>query len=201
MPFRMDNPKEDKDMGIKGVDMAAGLESVNNDEEIYDEILQIYYEDGIEMLDVLKQNIQHTDLKLFVTHTHAMKSASKGIGANDVSERFKEMEFAGKDEDMAVIEEKFPSCLGAFEELLGNVKRYLDGDTQDVENTGNALAKTLTAMKEALEEMETDDFEEYLDHLEETETDSGIQAQLHRMREAYEDFDFAQAISIIEECL
>ena len=89
-------------MGIKGIDMAMGLESVNNEEEIYNEILQIYYEDGVEMLKVLKQNIQHTDLKLFITHTHAMKSASKGIGANEVSDRFREMEFAGKDGEMEI---------------------------------------------------------------------------------------------------
>lgn len=117
---------------IKGIDMAAGLESVNHDEEIYQEILQIYYEDGITMLEVLKQNLQYTDMKLFVTHTHAMKSASKGIGANDVSERFREMEFAGKDEDMNKIEENFPSCLAAFEELLKNIKAYLDGDSSFV---------------------------------------------------------------------
>lgn len=186
-------------MEIKGIDMAAGLEGVNNDEEVYNEILQIYYEDGVEMLDVLKQNLQYTDLKLFITHTHAMKSASKGIGANDVSERFKEMEFAGKEEDMAKIEEKFPSCLEAFEELLNQIKKYLDGDASSEEE--DTVSAALKKMKAALEDMDTDIFEELLAELESKETDDKLLAKLHEIRVAYDDFDFAQTISIIDEIL
>lgn len=185
-------------MSINGIDMAAGLESVNNDEEVYNEILQIYYEDGIEMLDVLKQNLQHTDLKLFITHTHAMKSASRGIGANDVSERFKEMEFAGKDGDMDKIEERFPSCLSAFEELLGNIKNYLDGDMPE----GKGIATdALSKMKAALEEMNTDVFEEMLCALEKGQTDASAASKLREIRAAYDDFDFAQTIAIIDGML
>lgn len=186
-------------MGIKGIDMAAGLEGVNNDEEVYNEILQIYYEDGIEMLDTLRQNLQNTDLKLFITHTHAMKSASKGIGANDVSERFKEMEFAGKDGDMEKIEEKFPSCLSAFEELLGNVKKYLDGDASA--DGEDAVTASLKKMKAALEDMDTDVFEGILQSMEEQESDGKLLAKLHEIHMAYDDFDFAQTIAIIDEML
>lgn len=32
-------------MNIKGIDILEGLEHANNDEELYQEILQIYYED------------------------------------------------------------------------------------------------------------------------------------------------------------
>lgn len=184
-------------MGIKGIDMAMGLESVNNEEEIYNEILQIYYEDGVEMLKVLKQNIQHTDLKLFITHTHAMKSASKGIGANEVSDRFREMEFAGKDGEMDKIEEQFPSCLSAFEELLDNINKYLNGEGS---NDSSGVQQILLSMKEALEEMDTDVFEEYLEKLEE-ENEEGLQNKLYEIRTAYDDFDYAQTISIIEEML
>ncbi len=188
-------------MGINGIDMTAGLESVNNDEEIYGEILQIYYEDGIAMLDVLKQNLQYTDLKLFITHTHAMKSASKGIGANDVSERFREMEFAGKDEDLAKIEEKFPACLAAFEELLHNIKVYLDGGSMEADSTVNDITESLKTMKTSLEDMDTDVFERLLEQLEDNVSDGKIQTRLHEIRRAYDEFDYAQTISIIEEML
>lgn len=186
-------------MKIKGIDIVAGMESVNNDEEVYQEILQIYYEDGVAMLDVLKQNIQNTDLQLFITHTHAMKSASKGIGADEVSERFKEMEFAGKEKNFNKIEEKFPACLEAFEELLGNLKQYLEGGS--VCEGESAVAHVLKAMKVSLEEMDTDIFEEYLEKLEKEETDAILQTKLQEIRVAYDDFDFAQTISIIDQLL
>lgn len=184
-------------MIINGIDMEAGLEGVNHDEEIYNEILQIYYEDGIAMLDVLKQNLQYTDLKLFVTHTHAMKSASKGIGANDVSERFREMEFAGRDEDMGTIEEKFPSCLAAFEKLLENIKIYLDGGSAGEES--EASADVLKAMKNALADMDTDVFETMLEKLENSMAEVKLHGKVQEIRRAYEEYDFAQTLQLIEE--
>lgn len=182
-------------MFIKGIDLAAGLESVNQDEAIYDEILKIYYDDGVAMLDLLKQNLQHTDLKLFIIHTHAMKSASKGIGANDVSERFKEMEFAGKDEDMEKIEADFPSCLAAFEELLGNIREYFDKNSS--EKKDNAFTDRLNAMKSVLEDMDTDSFEEQLIQLE-GECVDYEKTKLEEIRSAYEECDYAKVISLIE---
>lgn len=183
-------------MGIQGIDMEMGLAGVNNDEEVYREILQIYYADGVEMLDVLRQNLQHTDLKLFITHTHALKSASKGIGANEVSERFKEMEFAGKDEEMEKIECNLPSCLAAFEELLDQIKQYINAGGGEDAGTEN-----YEKMKNALEEMDTDAFETLLDQEEGRVTDEAVSSKLHEIRAAYEDFDFAKAVTIIEELL
>lgn len=191
-------------MGIKGIDMAAGLESVNNDEEIFMEILQIYYEDGVSMLETLRQNLQHTDMKTFIIHTHAMKSASKGIGANEVSERFREMEFAGKDNAMDVIEERLGGCLALFEELLGNIKRYLDGEDAQTDSGDAAdtkVADFLKDMKRSLEDMDTDMFEELLGKLEAYSASIGGYEPLGRIKDAYEDFDFAKTIAIMEEVI
>ena len=66
-------------MNIKGIDILEGLEHANNDEELYQEILQIYYEDSEDMLNQLRNNIQRTDMKLFITQAHAMKSSSRNI--------------------------------------------------------------------------------------------------------------------------
>lgn len=185
-------------MEIKGIDMEAGLSSVNGEEEVYNDILQIYYEDGVEMLGVLKQNLQHTDLQLFITHTHGLKSASKGIGANEVSERFKEMEFAGKDGDMARIDDRLPSCLEEFEELLANIKKHLDGGSAGGEDAATA---TLKKMKAFLEDMDTDVFEELLGDLEKNESDSARVEKLREIRVAYDDYDFAQTITIIDSMI
>lgn len=183
-------------MELQGIDMEAGLAAVNNDEEVYREILQIYYADGIELLDVLKNNIQRTDLKLFITHTHALKSASKGIGANEVSERFKEMEFAGKEENMEKIERCLPSCLTLFEQLLDQVKQYTKSG-----NSEGAEPKNYEKMKAALEEMDTDVFEALLKQEEDRAADEITSLKLHEIRTAYEEFDFAEVETMLEELL
>ncbi len=183
-------------MELQGIDMEAGLAAVNNDEEVYREILQIYYADGVELLDELKNNIQRTDLKLFITHVHALKSASKGIGANEVSERFKEMEFAGKEEDMEKIEQRLPSCLAGFEQLLDEIKQYAKG--RDGEDAGT---NNYEKMKAALEEMDTDVFEALLEQEEQRAADEITSSKLHEIRTAYEDFDFAEVETMLEELL
>lgn len=216
-------------MGIKGIDLAAGLESVNNDEAIFMEILQIYYEDGVAMLKTLRQNLQYTDMKTFIIHTHAMKSASKGIGANEVSERFREMEFAGKDNDMDTIERRLDGCLALFEELLENIKKYLDGEEAGAENgeksfvengeessdkTGEILGvntekkpqkeeinRILKEMKHSLENIETDTFEVLMDRMESYSISVGGYEPLERIRNAYEEYDFAKIIVIIDEVI
>lgn len=183
-------------MEIRGIDMEDGLASVNQDEEVYREILQIYYDDGAELLEVLKQGLQHTDLSLFITHTHALKSASKGVGANEVSERFKEMEFAGKDKNMELIEERLPSCLAALEALLGEIKQYLNDGSQETDDQNN-----FERMKAALEEMDTDLFERLLEQEEGHTTNETVSMKLHKIRAAYEEFDFAGAESLLEQLL
>jgi len=187
-------------MKIKGVDILEGLEHANNDEELYNELLQIYYEDGEEMLEKLRSNIQYTDMKLFVTYTHAMKSSSRNIGAIEVSELFKEMEFAGKDNDMDTIEAKLPACLDALEELQNNLKDYLEnGSVGDEDGTLDVLF--IKKMQSALEDMDTDTFDEMLEQVFSGEYNDNVTEQFSKIQTAYDDFDFSRVNELLDELM
>lgn len=185
-------------MKIPGVDFLVGLEQANHDEELYGELLEIYYEDGVEMLKAFKKDLQHSDLQLFIVNTHAIKSASLNIGAVELSAKFKEMEFAGKDKDMDTIEEKFPAYLQEFEELLGHLKEYLEnGGSQETDEAPDALF--VKKMKSALEEMETDLFEELMEQALNANYSSEAHARLEGIQAAYDDFDFQEATRLLDE--
>lgn len=187
-------------MNIPGIDELAGLEQAGNDQELYQELLEIYYEDGMNMLDEFAKDLQHTDLQLFIVNTHAMKSASLNIGALELSVKFKEMEFAGKDQDMATIESKFPACLREFTQLLEHLKEYLTQESGSEED--NVPDKTfLQKMKSALLEMETDEFDDLMEQAMNAGYHSIAKAKLMKVQAAYDDFDFEQAVKLLDELM
>ena len=186
-------------MNIKGIDILEGLEHANNDEELYQEILQIYYEDSEDMLNQLRNNIQRTDMKLFITQAHAMKSSSRNIGAVELSEQFKEMEFAGKDNDMDKIEAKLPACLDALEEMRNNLKEYLENGGSDDDEKPDALF--MRKMQSALDDMDTDAFDELLELALSKEYREDVVQQFRKVQEAYDDFDFSKVTDLLEELL
>lgn len=187
-------------MRIPGIDVVEGLEHANNDEELFAELLQIYYEDSIDMLEKLKQNLQYTDMKLFITHTHAMKSSSLNIGAVEVSEMFKEMEFAGKDNDMETIEAKLPACLAALEELQKNLKNYLEnGDSGEESDTPDIMI--IKKMKNALDDMDTDLFDEMLEQILSADYNESVMSVISEIQTAYDDFDFSRVDDLLDELM
>lgn len=187
-------------MRIPGIDIIEGLEHANNDEELYAELLQIYYEDSIDMLEKLKQNLQYTDMKLFITHTHAMKSSSRNIGAVEVSELFKKMEFAGKDNDMDTIEAKLPASLEALEELQKNLKDYLENGNSDLEADAPDVF-IIKKMKNALDDMDTDTFDELLDEISTADYNEDVMSLIEEMQDAYDSFDFSRVDEILDELM
>jgi len=187
-------------MKIPGIDVLEGLEHSGNDEDLYIEILHIYFEDGEEMLNELRKGLQHTDMKLFITHTHAMKSSSRNIGAIEVSEMFKEMEFAGKDNNMDLIESKLPVCLDALEKLLADLNNYFEnGDSEDSGDAPDVLI--IKKLQAALDDMDTDTFDELFEELQSKPYNEAVKGILTQIQVAYDDFDFSTVNDLLEELL
>ena len=110
------------------------------------------------------------------------------------------MEFAGKDEDMETIEKKFPACLHDFKELLGHLKEYLEqGDADEEDEAPDALL--LNKMKNALDEMETDVFDELMEQALNAGYHSVAKAKLEKIQAAYDDFDFENAVNLLDEMM
>lgn len=109
------------------LDMKAGLAIVGGDESVYHLILNVYYTEGLEKLDLIPKTYASGDLKRFAVETHAVKGSSANIGAKGMSEMFRQLEMAGKAGDCAVIDGKLEPALQAFRELLEKIKQYLVG--------------------------------------------------------------------------
>jgi len=137
-------------MKINMLDVKKGISMVGGTLELYIEILDIFYREGIEKINEINKCLETKNYSLYTTHVHALKSASAIIGATDLSEKAKSLEMAGKQQDLAYIKQHNPEFLTALEALLANIsevlKEYEQKDPIDFENLKIELNKLKAAL-------------------------------------------------------
>jgi HPt (histidine-containing phosphotransfer) domain-containing protein len=125
---------------MEGLDVEQGLAMTGGTAEGYVEVLEIYCCDVLERLEFLREfeeGVRHSlsdssvsdnsvpdesALSLFVTQTHALKSASASVGAMEISKSSAALEAAGKNRDMKTV----ASLLGAFCDALALLVRKIE---------------------------------------------------------------------------
>ncbi|GHV29665.1 hypothetical protein FACS1894167_09310 [Synergistales bacterium] len=101
---------------IDGLDTAKGIIMTGGTPEGYIDVLKSYCRDVDARLEFLHSFAGQSgtpadaEMSLFITQVHALKSASASIGAAEISKTAAELERAGQDRDMKMIQ----SLLGAF---------------------------------------------------------------------------------------
>ncbi len=75
-------------------DLAKALDSLGNDREVYDAILKTYLEDGQTLPSAITDCYAAKDYKNLRIKVHGLKSASYVVGANDLGDLAKKLEYA-----------------------------------------------------------------------------------------------------------
>lgn len=104
-----------------------GMSICMNDEAFYLKMLKVYIED--EMSDILQKDYQAEDWVQYEVHVHGMKNVSANIGALELSEHFKGLEYAikGKDiPDTDYIRNYHDMVMNKYKKLLDGLKRDLE---------------------------------------------------------------------------
>ncbi len=127
-----DKPKDTRDINFKG-----GLENLGGNMEAFASVVNAYYKEGLIKVDLVRDLLENKDYPNYVVEVHALKSSSAAIGAEGMSLKFRELEFAGKADNIEFIENHTSHVLSAFREVLDIVKTYLvennvfEGEAQD----------------------------------------------------------------------
>ena len=118
-----------KSIFIKGIDVKGAMERIQITEEIYLTILETYYGDLRKKLQRIEQAKKEGDIKNFVIDVHGLKSASASIGAMELSELAKELEMAGKKEQLDFIELHYDELVRKANEVEANLKEFFAEET------------------------------------------------------------------------
>lgn len=100
------------------INPSVGMSYCMDDEELYLDILQTYYEQGQKYRENLEELYLQSDWKGAAVIIHAIKSTSLNIGAVEMSEKAKAMEQFAKDGEEAMIRKEWQTFLQMYGSVL-----------------------------------------------------------------------------------
>ncbi len=118
-----------------GLDTASALTYCADDPDFYVMLLRQFIGETAEKLENMDAFLRENDLVNYEIIVHALKNTLKLIGADALSEQAKEMEFAAKAEDSALIAEKHGALADACRLLTSKLAAFL-GEPEPAQEDG-----------------------------------------------------------------
>ena len=148
-----------KELKIEGLDVNIGIAATGGTVGYYLETLSTFCEDGIERINKIKKCLATGNLPLYTTYLHALKSAAANMGANRLSEMAKNLEEAGKLEDLAYIEKHTGEFVYTLESLILRIREALsahglNSDDEKEPVDVKKLKAALLTLKKAFDNMD-----------------------------------------------
>ena len=100
-----------------GLSIEAGLKFCGGDEDFYLEVIGDYVKESPEKIEKLTELLQAGNLKDYRVMIHSVKSASKTIGAMEMFEDARALEFAAGDEKMDYVQEHHDEVMEEYKKL------------------------------------------------------------------------------------
>jgi len=190
---------------IPGIDTVKGISQTGGTVSAYKQVLSLFCKDVEERLPLLEQSIKEDNLNLFVTHVHAMKSASASLGAAGISAQAASLEAVGKAGDAVFLRNNVPSFIKQFRELLAGIHAVLK--TDEDENQANradisgARLSLLRELRPELEAQKAAGIERILNELNNSGANDGIRHLLEQISDNVLVAEYGKAVEILDSFL
>lgn len=190
-----------------GLTVEQGLLRTGGDMEVYCAILNTYYREGQQKINDIIEEHNTGDLPLFVINVHAVKGSSASIGGLEVSELFRQLEFAGKDNDLDFIQGHLEPAIEKYRLLLEDVREYLIQNGQyEEEKTMSTNApleefdvEQMKIFREHLDNFDTSECEDMLNEWTDHNFGPEINNYLSEMKRTCDSFDYDRTMEYADE--
>lgn len=122
---------EEKNAFPPQIQLDRGIEACGENTELYQNIVAVFIEEGRKKLPLIKRLYKEENWQDYMVAVHGLKSSAASIGAMELSEHAKEMEFAGKEENIGLIHEKTDSLLNEYLVLLQMLTAFCKGKSEE----------------------------------------------------------------------
>ncbi|MGQ9608791.1 MAG: PAS domain S-box protein [bacterium] len=112
----------DKEILSKMLDIDNALKRLDNDLELFNELISIFINDTADRINELKSAANHNDISALERIAHSIKGSASNIGAIEVSNAAKNLEYTVKDKEIIRADDYIKELEEAFERL----KDYLN---------------------------------------------------------------------------
>ncbi|MBR6329382.1 MAG: PocR ligand-binding domain-containing protein [Lachnospiraceae bacterium] len=172
-------------------------------EELFFKVLKDYYNAIEKKAAAIKDFYEAQDWPSYTIEVHALKSASRQIGAEELADMAMELEKAGHDSDIKKIQTGTGDMLEKYLSYAPVLAPYFaDDNTEkaDKEQISPEILKDLTGrIGAALDELDTDTAEQLIGELSAYSLGEKGEQLLAQLREASENFDMDGASAAINE--
>ncbi|MCH5268722.1 MAG: response regulator [Lachnospiraceae bacterium] len=194
-------------LGEKGFNTDAGLQYCRGDNELYEEMLVKFAKDAERKIEDIQASFREEDYENYQIMVHALKSTSKMIGVDFLSEMAKDSEQAAKDQNVAYIKEHHDILLDTYREAVQNISDVLsfeEPETSEEIAAGTEVSKEeflayLSDLKESLDTFEADKAEALLAEMKHSVYEgNSVSEILKDIRQDVEDFELGAAAEKVE---
>ncbi|MCR4605515.1 MAG: response regulator [Eubacterium sp.] len=126
-----DNPLSK--LGEAGIDYKSGMTYCQNDEDFYRALLEQFVVESAEKRTSITDCYAKEDMANYAIYVHALKSTAKMIGAKELSEQAKDLEFASKEERIDDVKAGHDKTMQNYENVLKKISEVCGVDIPAVE--------------------------------------------------------------------
>lgn len=178
---------------LDDIDVASGIKNCGGATG-YIFSVQLFLDTIEDNAKVIENAYAEEDIKLYTIKVHALKSSSKIMGANNLSELAREMEDAGNRGDIAFISSHHNELLAmyrSFKQKLSRMNSHESADDTSKESISSEdLKNAYEALKETAEQMDYDSAELILSQLDKYDLPSADNETFAEISKALKAFDW-----------
>jgi len=161
--------EEKKTIDIQGLDTEEAMRLLGN-EALYFKVLKDYYQVIEKKSSIIYETVKNQDWDRYTIEVHALKSASKQIGAMELSKLAARLEQAGNERDIELINASTDEMLTSYMEYKYILEPYFESDKEDKNGdeeviTEELLMQYFTDIEEALLDLDMDKVEELVEEM------------------------------------
>ncbi len=187
---------------IEGLDVDAALELLGS-EKLYWSVLKDYYHLIKKKSQLIEALEKAKDWHGYTIEVHALKSASRQIGAITLSDMAAALEQAGNAHNAAMIHEQTPWLLKKYAEYANILAPYFPEEDRHDEDKVPAEAETLKALfqklRDALDNLDMDEMESAFQEMDQYRYTDWQHELIERLRTAVDEIDVDSCEAILQE--
>lgn len=177
---------------IAGLDTGLALHYLGS-EKLFWDVLKDFYQTIEKKANVIEEYYQTANWKEYTIEVHALKSASKQIGAIKLSEQAAALERAGNTGKTDIIDANTDSLLTAYRKYQTILQPYFSESEQDSIAKPIAPKEELPTlfqeMKDAIDDLDMDGMENVLTAIDQYQYEGEQSDLLAKLKEAVSDLD------------
>ena len=198
-----DNAQNDNAAHIKieGLDTEAALKLIGS-EKLFFAVLNDYYKVIPKKLELIRKYEENEDWAAYTIEVHALKSASRQIGAMELAEKAALMEKAGNDKNACLIHNETAGMLEQYEKYYNILKPYFTEDetsSQKININSEVLQQCFLNMESALDELDIDSIDEVISEMRKYSYNEEQQRLFTELENAADNIDVDSCTEILEK--